>query len=1233
MSAKGGYLIENMIDNSINEQYTFQYSEDELKWNDKSRKFIRDISRQKMEYPTILYKFLPTLNFNNLMNKYQISNYILVNELNYILLENIKDNNQLIEIFQMSDNLDIKKIRSIKFDNLNDENILRDYDLVNKMFMYPINKKTIFENMYVVEYLSKKKFIKNVSNIINKESELYKLLDNLFILGTSNYQIRVNNNILHKFMFVGKIDILINNLYKKIDYDNIEPSSNIKYNTNNLVESIKDKSGKIDNLTFIDILLYFTEIKDINLLKIMLNKNDFKLLLNDVTSKLGLFGQSNNIDRFIAFYEYYYNNLKSISNEVFTIQNLFDFQSISNGMHDNINDNLIKKINNEIIRDRELYYPSQISEISIYKYIIDTYQSYKVDNTEITKIIFGIYFVERLRYYYTEIPINAKHQLYLLFGETIETIKENETEINKLQIKFDVLTKKILDNKNLLKNLTEKNQKNLDYYYGLYNKILLHYIYSLDIGSEFKKIEQKAFDYGSDLRIPDCGETTVRNIIRILIWDSNKINVDLLPSDTNTKLRNFFIEGRDEHTLESHNVFAHIIANIDNIEYNRHKKNNKYEIVPSFKNIVELLKYLFKVQYDDSDSDEIKFNKIIKKIAGNRNIEYNINYDNDHVKINFPVLNHSFNLNKFHGECSIMIDNKNIKINNFLKSIDDPDLNNYLNDVYKISIKIILQLQLQKVKNDDIFNKVNYIMQYIYREDRMDELYEKLTVISKSQILTFLDEIYSLSKNVYKYILNAIISDNSLMHRIIKYDLEHTMILVMNMVNFNDGTFNKNLANFVTNNLIYVINLNYDYFKNILTDEGIIKNALHNILDKSGVNSIDKYGSHDYRNKKRYISEICDLLCRINDEKVLRLFCDNFENKNNFTSLLQNDMKEWKVKIYDIVNEYYYGNIYENTIIIKNIGNMIHYAKMDGFELIMNDINEIIEQSSDIFEHDEYKNNLKYNEIQNALMYICSIDDENIIRYKINNLENNIKHKIIHYLYKLINNNLIVFPNDDKYLEYNGNMYNIVNILRASKKIVSMEYVKIDDNLIPKYQLLDNLENDVIMLDTKIQKMDIKMKNNLLSANDIEIIISEKKIESMNRKKIIEKIKFIKKDIYETLIQNDIEKINSKRLMLAINDTIKINKIKLPIEREEMYELPYYNISILAVNNVDTLLNHKYISQIYDEQTIETIEAYIQKINEIGKKYINYNNNKYNASNIIKSMNKILYILRKLIIK
>jgi hypothetical protein len=1134
MNIFGGYLNENQITTKSFDIPDLNIN-DELEWNSALKKFVSNKERTK--YPKILYKFLPIFNFDGLMQLSNINDYILINNENYILTNSSKSNNPLV--FKITENYHIEQIN----ENINYNQYIEDYqhDTPTKLIMYPVDINCIFGNiasMYNIEYLLKSHFVNNLFRLTNN-SYVKELISSLFLLGEDNYQIRVNGNIIHKFMFSGKLNILLDAIYTNININNINSltekeirkfNSNLKA-INVLLTGIKNK-----NKTMLNVFEHISNnIKSDDILNCLDDPSKFKYFIKYLSTNSGIDIPENIINNFVTYYHYYYDKFSYLKNDFETCQNLFDLFYKSRELIRTINSGNINKLNAEILRDLKFYYPSIIFEITIFKHIIDMCNDHTSDNINISKILIAIYFINRLNYEFKPIPINAKHQINTLFKNNdidvhnssnfvnrdinlyedhelakllksigdidvdnniilnktllfeVEKLTENirmlRNERDKLQIsstssepknisithksktntrtknsrkaidlsrlpigaqaimlknnavtsqdsenakKIIDLNSKIVSSESELKSINTKI-KNLKIkeYYDLckwINNYILRTLYSNNLpssgSSKYTFVSQKSFTYKYN-HVPDCGETTTMNLIRLLIWDNElaKTNIKYLPINTNNKLISFFKKYDDDKLQNSdsaHEDFAHVVSSIKDVKYNR---DSAYELVPSFDNVIKILLYLFDIKYkskEKGDNKKNKFDLILSKIRNPNEIikKYIIkNTSSNHTTIEFTEMYISFSFTPVHGSFGIIEKNKGLS-SDLSKLIEYTTLNKYIT-YYQKQYQFSLNLYMNPNKNNmyDI-NSLSFFVKYCIDKPIITLLNSRLCDVS------FITNVYNLSTTLYNELYDLTYdNDNNIIHLI----FENSKNNINNFLNFlmvsskNDENMikkiNEKLCSFNRDNVLPL-----DYLI-MYTDIDTIQKTIH-------VFGLDL--------KKIYLS-------KFNNFINLMYIVSNVDGESKLHYLIDNDIIT-KINGYDKYVEYFYdmNNEYKkNGLIIKSnkyLNIKIQYGDNSYTRIMIDEINKNLDRSLQSFKSllkiydDKYKQSDNYNK-------------HYYNRYSHTNYDKNNKQEI-DYLMDLVDNAISIYETNNKIYKSKNNITTIKSALLTTGGYNKHYYLK-----------------------------------------------------------------------------------------------------------------------------------------------------------------------------------------------
>jgi hypothetical protein len=122
----------------------------------------------------------------------------------------------------------------------------------------------------------------------------------------------------------------------------------------------------------------------------------------------------------------------------------------------------------------------------------------------------------------------------------------------------------------------------------------------------FNQISYQEVIINDDINFPDCVETTIRNIVLALLLQADgSFKIDAVRPDVQDFLRSFPLMS-DQSKLAAHKEWAIIVSNLPSRGgYAREVRDYRYELIPSFINILSILNYIFDLGISDFDAVEI----------------------------------------------------------------------------------------------------------------------------------------------------------------------------------------------------------------------------------------------------------------------------------------------------------------------------------------------------------------------------------------------------------------------------------------------------------------------------------------------------------------------------------------------------------------------------------------------------------------------------------------------------
>jgi len=986
---------------------------------------------------------MPLVNFEFIMEQNGIQNYALINKKNYVLISN-KVNNEKMRIFILTDKMTIEESTFDEVDIYYDT-------YVSKLFAYTsnVNNNSFKNDIMEIEYIRRTNFIKNTNMYLNNYYLKY-LIGDLYLTNETDIQIRVNPNLIHKFMFMGKLRELLDALFAKIDPVQIPSVSEyelkILRSNERIINSISKSIKSLENANMVSILEYISnDLKDDFLYNFLTDSRKFKYLLTDLHNKLKIPVDANEIDSVVTYYNNYYENFSS-NNELMTYtQNMFDIFYKSRELLKRSNVQLVKKMTNEINRDIKYYYPRLILEIVIYKYVIEKIEHFTkvlgVDSIiHYPSVIIGSYFYQRLEYVYKYIPINTKQQITNMFGPNIEEFNQSFfqhfkyiDEISRLDVilgkcsTFDryQIALKDLENINMLlmkafditkakgeelqseiktkfpnlkfelkdlmryKPLLAKDQKITElmkqydtekYIYDDLNKrstllrndikecnkvieFIGRYVQKLiykgtglsEKLNGFSLVKQSSFQYNGEY-VPNCGERTIMNLINLWIWNNRtqKMDISFLPDTINTDLEHPLIKfysvydtlAKQHNSDKAHNAFAYAIAGYKDIKYNR----NKYiEIIPDFKNVINLLMKMFKL------SGSANLLTIVNSLKNTTIDVRSYTTDNSHY-ISYEDFGYRFKFGSLHGDIDLLTTGDK-SINRYMQFFENGNTNNFL-VMYRNQLNLIKILESSQAyvdnpgiyilktckigvddmtitKNDepviniplvDILIKsstdklIEFFLKYVYSEDN-DMLH--LPIGNSINSPSFLQEFYRFYDRVKANLDSEFKKQLLTSNRIGLTPLDllalnlgvNDFIRALKYINFNNDDLAKYITNKVKLNNLYIYYL-VMYAKDLNIVLYLVRDDFLDIDDISSATLSLSYGSYyreehsvlqsvpkDFRKSNDRIIEFISKLYQIHEDdfypeidKIKELYMRNLKVQIGGLDIFLNGLRPKKYK-------------------------------------------------------------------------------------------------------------------------------------------------------------------------------------------------------------------------------------------------------------------------------------------------------------------------------------------------
>jgi len=276
----------------------------------------------------------------------------------------------------------------------------------------------------------------------------------------------------------------------------------------------------------------------------------------------------------------------------------------------------------------------------------------------------------------------------------------------------------------------DKNElnTNVDFYKALTNiYIKKHNLSSLE--------EQEYIILPNGDSFADCGETTLRNFIKILIHDINstestELNLNILDSfGAIEPVREYF---RKFNTLESHSSFNartewnDIVSNLDGIEYNITSDGKKYELIGGENGMLKVIKLLFTGVTNFEDFNRIDHINITKrdynsiKIVSNTGtyiwIFYNKHYDL--ILVSNEIINVDFDISNLTDNEKYYLDMFTLNSVDYIEKYNNEENNNgKFNNKYNLFYVLKSIEDIVSLFNSNIIDKINddyYTSIYLY---------------------------------------------------------------------------------------------------------------------------------------------------------------------------------------------------------------------------------------------------------------------------------------------------------------------------------------------------------------------------------------------------------------------------------------------------------------------------------------------------------------------------------------
>jgi ankyrin repeat protein len=183
-----------------------------------------------------------------------------------------------------------------------------------------------------------------------------------------------------------------------------------------------------------------------------------------------------------------------------------------------------------------------------------------------------------------------------------------------------------------------------------------------------EKIGVPIIPYGQstykDNIFPNCVENTLLQLLKILAWQGDKYNIDLLPEGISEDIKKI-IERIDKEPLkvETKKIMDDFVVLVSNVDSNiKYRHNCEYNIVSSIENVGNILNYIFNRKTVSGGISNYN-DRIFKKINDNTD-EYRLEQKGNMIIID----KNSFKINIIINDGHASIDNKISSIYNLINT-------------------------------------------------------------------------------------------------------------------------------------------------------------------------------------------------------------------------------------------------------------------------------------------------------------------------------------------------------------------------------------------------------------------------------------------------------------------------------------------------------------------------------------------------------------------------------------
>ena len=358
------------------------------------------------------------------------------------------DYNLLYKNFSMSNSLSVQNKENYENINTNIKTYMDDTNneilkLKNEMNNITKNQKDIEKKYNFGEYNNN--FINNEQKIIGRINDLYKEKENnLSILSTNlftkvnDYSTQTDNKLEIIYNSINEIKQKLNNANNNVNLLNDLPSiKEISMNNNKEIESLKSKIETISKAD--DIKTCKEDVEN--------TKNDIQIIKTDIEEINKLKNQNINLNNEIQGMK---NNMKLFEKKMTTMEgNFFNLDGV-------INDNKKEIIK---IKKEKLDNKSKNNSASVNDDILINERLNKLNNiiAENNKTI-----TDFETFFKTKIKEQSKvyNENFHNINKRMETFNNEEIKINEENSKLiEIMSKKIMDNNNIIKKIMESDIK------------------------------------------------------------------------------------------------------------------------------------------------------------------------------------------------------------------------------------------------------------------------------------------------------------------------------------------------------------------------------------------------------------------------------------------------------------------------------------------------------------------------------------------------------------------------------------------------------------------------------------------------------------------------------------------------------------------------------------------------------------------------------------------------------